>query len=61
MPEDQSIPQLGPNRFDVHHTSPTDHARVGLLSTSHGEIETPAFMPVGSQGTVKGLDPKESP
>lgn len=59
MSEDQSVPQSGPNRFDVHHTSQSGHARVGLLSTSHGEIETPAFMPVGSQGTVKGLDPKE--
>jgi queuine tRNA-ribosyltransferase len=29
------------------------------LSTSHGDIETPAFMPVGSQGTVKGLHPDE--
>jgi queuine tRNA-ribosyltransferase len=59
MSEDQSVPQSGPNRFDVYHTSQSGHARVGLLSTSHGEIETPAFMPVGSQGTVKGLDPKE--
>jgi len=59
MSEDQSIPQSAANRFDVIHTLPAASARVGLLSTSHGEIETPAFMPVGSQGTVKGLDPKE--
>jgi queuine tRNA-ribosyltransferase len=59
MSEDQSLPQSGPNRFDVPHNSQSGYARVGLLSTSHGEIETPAFMPVGSQGTVKGLDPKE--
>jgi queuine tRNA-ribosyltransferase len=59
MSKDQFIPESGPNRFDVHHTSLSARARVGLLSTSHGEIETPAFMPVGSQGTVKGLDPKE--
>jgi queuine tRNA-ribosyltransferase len=59
MSNDQFIPESGPNRFDVHHTSLSARARVGLLSTSHGEIETPAFMPVGSQGTVKGLDPKE--
>ncbi len=59
MSEDPSIPQSAQNRFDVLHASPSACARVGLLSTSHGEIETPAFMPVGSQGTVKGLDPKE--
>lgn len=34
-------------------------ARRGVLSTSHGEIETPAFMPVGTQATVKALSPPE--
>lgn len=59
MTEDQSMPQSSPTCFHVRHFSPPTRARVGLLSTSHGQIETPAFMPVGSQGTVKGLDPKE--
>lgn len=59
MAEEPSTSQLGPNRFHIQHTLPSGRARVGRLSTSHGEIETPAFMPVGSQGTVKGLDPKE--
>jgi len=59
MSEVQAIPLSGPNRFDVLGTALSTRARIGLLSTSHGEIETPAFMPVGSQGTVKGLDPKE--
>jgi len=31
------------------------HARAGLLNTPHGPVETPTFMPVGTQGTVKGL------
>ncbi|MDH5564146.1 MAG: tRNA guanosine(34) transglycosylase Tgt [Nitrospirota bacterium] len=53
-----STSSLGPNRFEVYQTTASG-ARVGLLSTSHGEIETPAFMPVGSQGTVKGLHPEE--
>jgi len=53
-----STNSTGPNSFGVHHTS-ASAARVGLLSTSHGDIETPAFMPVGSQGTVKGLHPDE--
>src|SRR5436309_11178600 len=30
-------------------------ARRGILTTAHGEVETPAFMPVGTQGAVKGL------
>ena len=30
-------------------------ARVGKIITSKGEIDTPAFMPVGTQGTVKGI------
>lgn len=59
MSEVQTIPPSCPNRFDVLSTALSTRARIGLLSTSHGEIETPAFMPVGSQGTVKGLDPQE--
>ncbi|HNP59870.1 MAG TPA: tRNA guanosine(34) transglycosylase Tgt [Nitrospirales bacterium] len=59
MPQEPSISQSGPNRFHIQHTVPSGRARVGRLFTAHGEIETPAFMPVGSQGTVKGLDPKE--
>jgi queuine tRNA-ribosyltransferase len=34
-------------------------ARAGVLRTAHGEIRTPAFMPVGTKGTVKGVDPDE--
>ena len=34
-------------------------ARRGLLKTPHGDIETPAFMPVGTQATVKTLSPEE--
>ncbi len=30
-------------------------ARLGYLHTPHGRVDTPAFMPVGTQGTVKGL------
>src|SRR3954465_5244759 len=33
-------------------------ARAGLLATPHGPVETPTFMPVGTQGTVKGLTPE---
>ena len=32
-----------------------DKARLGKINTSRGEIDTPVFMPVGTQGTVKGV------
>jgi queuine tRNA-ribosyltransferase len=34
-------------------------ARAGVLHTAHGDVPTPAFMPVGTKGTVKALDPEE--
>ncbi len=36
---------------------PTSHARLGRVTTRHGAFDTPAFMPVGTQGTLKGLLP----
>src|SRR5262249_4259338 len=43
--------------FQVLHTDQA--ARCGLLHTPHGTVETPVFMPVGTQGTVKGLTPEQ--
>jgi queuine tRNA-ribosyltransferase len=40
-------------------THRSGEARAGVLSTPHGDIQTPAFMPVGTKGTVKGLVPPE--
>src|ERR1044071_2810922 len=40
-------------RFDIMHTD--GHARCGVMHTAHGLVETPAFMPVGTQGAVKGV------
>jgi queuine tRNA-ribosyltransferase len=34
-------------------------ARAGIIGTDHGEIETPIFMPVGTQGSVKAIEPRE--
>src|ERR671933_1841344 len=45
--------------FDVIATCPTTGARAGVLHTPHGDVPTPAFMPVGTKGTVKTLDPDE--
>jgi queuine tRNA-ribosyltransferase len=44
--------------FKLEHTDSQSKARAGLLSTDHGIIETPIFMPVGTQGTVKTLSPR---
>src|ERR1700740_3493476 len=41
-------------RFEVLKTDPTG-ARLGRLTTPHGVVDTPAFMPIGTQGTGKGL------
>ncbi|MFN2397675.1 MAG: tRNA guanosine(34) transglycosylase Tgt [Gemmatimonadaceae bacterium] len=46
-----------PFKFTVSATAGA--ARAGVFSTPHGPVETPAFMPVGTQGTVKTLDPAE--
>jgi queuine tRNA-ribosyltransferase len=43
--------------FEV--TATDGAARAGILHTAHGDVRTPAFMPVGTKGTVKGLDPDE--
>ena len=48
-----------PVRFEIQATCPETQARAGLLHTAHGTIETPVFMPVGTQGTVKALTPRE--
>lgn len=42
-------------RFDFHLTHTDGRARAGVLATAHGRVETPAFMPVGTQGAVKAL------
>jgi queuine tRNA-ribosyltransferase len=39
-------------------TATDGEARAGILHTAHGDVPTPAFMPVGTKGTVKGLDPE---
>lgn len=45
--------------FGVQARDPHSRARVGRLTTPHGVIETPAFMPVGTAGTVKGVLPEQ--
>lgn len=45
--------------FQLFATDPHSKARRGRLTTAHGVIETPAFMPVGTQGSVKAVGPRE--
>jgi queuine tRNA-ribosyltransferase len=45
--------------FRLLHTHSGGAARCGLLQTFHGSVDTPAFLPVATQGTVKGLRPAE--
>ena len=41
--------------FELQYNDTKSNARAGLITTDHGVIETPIFMPVGTQGTVKGV------
>lgn len=41
--------------YEIKHICKQSGARIGVFHTPHGDIETPVFMPVGTQGTVKGL------
>ena len=46
-------------QFDLKITDPKSKARAGVITTDHGTIETPIFMPVGTVGTVKGVHQSE--
>ncbi len=46
-----------PLRYDLLANDPMTRARLGRVATRHGVFDTPAFMPVGTQGTVKGVLP----
>jgi len=45
--------------FSLLHTDPHSRARAGLITTDHGQIETPIFMPVGTAATVKAVHQHE--
>ena len=46
-------------KFELKITDPKSKARAGIITTDHGIIETPIFMPVGTVGTVKGVHQTE--
>jgi queuine tRNA-ribosyltransferase len=45
--------------FELLNTDARSKARLGRLTTAHGVVDTPVYMPVGTQGSVKALDPRE--
>jgi queuine tRNA-ribosyltransferase len=47
-----------PLRFEIQARSKVSAARAGVVTTLHGSFHTPAFMPVGTKGTVKGILPE---
>ncbi len=53
------MPRASRVSFSVFATDPTTSARLGQLVLPHGTVETPMFMPVGTQGSVKTLHPAE--
>lgn len=45
--------------FDIQAIDPNSKARAGVITTAHGQIQTPIFMPVGTAGTVKAVHQRE--
>jgi len=45
--------------YKLEHKDTDTRARVGQITTNHGKIDTPIFMPVGTQATVKAMSPEE--
>lgn len=50
---------MSKNIFTLLHTKENSRARTGVIKTAHGEINTPCFMPVGTQATVKALSSQD--
>lgn len=55
----ESGSRMGLFRFHLEHVDQSSRGRVGRWETPHGTVDTPAFMPVGTRGTVKGVWPHE--
>ncbi|MEN6339016.1 MAG: tRNA guanosine(34) transglycosylase Tgt, partial [Clostridiaceae bacterium] len=46
-------------QYELLHTCAQSGARLGVLHTPHGDIQTPCYMPVGTQATVKAMTPRD--
>jgi len=53
------LEQPKPFTFELKHVCKQSGARLGVLHTPHGDIDTPIFMPVGTQATVKAMTPRD--
>ena len=42
-------------QFTIDHTCPHSDARTGVITTDHGDLQTPVFMPVGTAGAIKAV------
>jgi queuine tRNA-ribosyltransferase len=51
------MPNAGPLQYELLKSDTATGARLGRVTTPHGSFDTPAFMPVGTQGSVKGILP----
>ena len=54
-----SLRQSSIMTFELNGTESQSKARAGIITTDHGDIQTPIFMPVGTAGTVKGVHQRE--
>ena len=45
-------------KYSIVQSDKGTSARLGILKTNHSEIQTPVFMPIGTQGAVKTIDPE---
>jgi queuine tRNA-ribosyltransferase len=45
--------------LEIQHRDPGSLARTGVLNLAHGQVRTPAFVPLATKGTIKGLEPRE--
>lgn len=56
---ESTAPTTPPLTFEVLAKCSTTKARVGLMRLRHSDVSTPVFMPVGTQGTLKGILPDQ--
>jgi len=45
--------------FEILKKDPESKARTGIIHTAHGDVETPAFLPIGTKGSVKSVTSEE--
>jgi len=59
LPHSQTFIEIMPLIFEIHHRDTNTRARAGIIRTTHGDIETPNFMAVATQASVKAVTPDD--